>query len=141
VLDDTGRTETSPVSPSTWSTERKPTERNEGTRDNGSHFMRKPPTERIFFPVLTRSGPQIDIEVLIRNETVEIWRQGACKAIFDRGHLRAWMADPVDPIGMGDVTFTLDRYVDLEGRVAITMPDVMAWTLSHHTATQLRNRL
>ncbi|HST85521.1 MAG TPA: hypothetical protein VLL08_27530 [Kineosporiaceae bacterium] len=93
------------------------------------------------FPVLTRSGPAIDVEVRIGAEVVEIWRQGACKAIFDRGHLRAWLADPSLPIGMGEVTFTLDRYVDLDGRIAITMPDVSEWTLSHQTATQLRNRL
>lgn len=98
-------------------------------------------TERVFFAVLTRCGPQVDIEIRIGRETVEIWRQGACKAIFDRGHLRAWLADPTNPMGMGEVTFTLDRYVDLDGRIAITMPDVKEWTLSHKTATQLRNRL
>ena len=103
--------------------------------------MRGSATGRVYFPVLTRSGPQIDIEIRIAAETVEIWRQGACKAIFDRDHLRAWLDDPSHPIGRGEVTFTLDRYVDLDGRIAITMPDVAEWTLSHQTTTQLRNRL
>ena len=103
--------------------------------------MRRPTTERVFFPVLTRSGPEIHVEIRIGTETVEIWRQGTCTAIFDRGHLRAWLADPSTPIGIGEVTFTLDRYVDLDGRIAITMPDVKEWTLTHQTTTQLRNRL
>jgi hypothetical protein len=98
-------------------------------------------SERVFFPVLTRSGPEVDIEIRVGRETVEIWRQGTCQAIFDRGHLRAWLCDPSDPIGMGEVTFTLDRYVDLDGRIAISMPDVSEWTLTNTTATQLRNKL
>jgi hypothetical protein len=103
--------------------------------------MRRLTTERVCFPVLTRSGPEVDVEIRIGAEAVEVWRKGFCIAIFDRGRLRSWLADPSLPIGMGEVTFTLDRYVDLDGRIAISMPDVMEWTLTHETTTQLRNRL
>jgi hypothetical protein len=42
---------------------------------------------------------------------------------------------------MGDVTFSLDRLVDVDGRIAITLPDVTPWTLTTKTTAQLRNRI
>jgi len=98
-------------------------------------------TERVFFPVVTKSGPGVEIEIRIITDTVEVWRNSRCIAVLDRGHLRAWLSDPTDPIGMGDVTFTFDRSGGLDGRIAITMPDVEAWTLDNRTATRFRSRL
>ena len=99
-------------------------------------------TEHVFFPVVTRSGSGVDIEIRIIPDTVEVWREDRCSAVLDRGHLRSWLAEPTDSIGMGEVMFTIDRCVDVEGRIAITLlPDVDAWTLDERTAIRLRNRI
>ena len=97
--------------------------------------------DRIVFPVLTASGPEVEIEIRIGQETVEVWQKDLRMTIFDRCHLRSWFSNPTSSIGMGEVRFALDRFVDIDGRIAISMPDVDAWTLDHDTARKLRNRL
>jgi hypothetical protein len=42
---------------------------------------------------------------------------------------------------MDKVTFSLDRMVDRDGRVALSMPDVRQWTLSPTALAELQKRL
>jgi hypothetical protein len=58
-----------------------------------------------------------------------------------RKELRAWLTDPFSALVMGDVTLTLERVVDHEGRVAITLPDVRAWTLAPIELVHLKEQL
>jgi hypothetical protein len=120
--------------------------------------MRTRATEHASFAVVTESGPShttdqvsftvddtssgvsVAIGIHLITETVEIWWMSAtplCMAVFDRGHLRAWFTEPTGPIGMGDVTFTLDR----DGRRVISLPDVESWVLDNRAATRFRTRL
>ena len=92
---------------------------------------------RVFFDAVGRSGSRIEIEVRLLSDLVEVWRSGECLAFFDRDHFRTWLNNPAEPIGMGDVEFTLDRYVDLDGRIAISTTDLTAWTLSPQVVQQL----
>lgn len=99
---------------------------------------------RVFVEVVTMAGPAAQLEIRVKDQTVELWRGATCHAVFDRGCLRAWMDalnDTAPPPACGDVYFHLDRTVDQDGRVAITMPDVNAWTFSPRTHNDLRTRL
>jgi hypothetical protein len=95
------------------------------------------PTADFTFSVDTHSGVSAEVEIHIVGETIEVWRNQSCVAVFDRGHLRAWFAEATGPFGMGDVMFTLDR----DGQITITMPDVESWRLDNRTAAEFRTRL
>jgi len=99
---------------------------------------------RFFVEVVTTAGPAAQLEIRVKDQTVELWRGATCSAVFDRGHLRTWMDalnDTTPPPACGDVHFHLDRQVDQDGRVAITMPDVNAWTFSPRAHNDLRGQL
>jgi hypothetical protein len=49
-----------------------------------------------------------------------------CSAVLGRDVLRAWLAEPEARLVVDEVTLSLDRYVDVRGRVALTLPDVRA---------------
>jgi hypothetical protein len=80
--------------------------------------------------VVTTSGRKVTVDFRVRPETVEVWHHGLRIGVFDRAALRAWLAEPWHPLTVGQVTFTLDRMVDIRGRVALSLPDVMVWTLA-----------
>jgi hypothetical protein len=63
-------------------------------------------------------------------DTVEVWHHDHCSGVFDREELRSWLAHPFKPLVVDEVSFSLDRMVDNEGLVSLSLPDVMAWTRS-----------
>ena len=94
-------------------------------------------TDRVIFPVLTRSGSGVDLEIRIITDTAEVWRDDRCVAVLDRGYLRVWLTAPAGSIGMGEVLLTF-----VEGRIAFTLlPDVEAWTLDERTVIRLLSRI
>ena len=97
--------------------------------------------ERFDLEVVTTSGRAARVRLRLRADVVEVWHCRRCTGIFDRARLRRWMAAPGAPLVVDDVMFSLDRMVDREGRVAITVPDVVLWTLSPGALADLRKRL
>jgi hypothetical protein len=100
--------------------------------------------DRVLLEVVTTSGRAAAIEVRVRCQTVEIWRGNRCHGVFDREELHAWIEKPdgaEESVRGNDVTFHLDRLIDVDGRVAISMPDVSGWTLSPQMLDDLRRRL
>ena len=73
--------------------------------------------------------------------TVEVWHLDRCNASFDRLALRDWLSAPEHPLAVADVAFTVDRMVDRSGRVALSLPDVLVWTLAPDALAGLRQRL
>jgi hypothetical protein len=96
---------------------------------------------RVTVEVVACDGRAACLEFRFRLETVEIWRLAHCCAVLDRDVLRVWLAAPGAPLVGDEVTLSLDRYVDVRGRVALTLPDVWAWTLSPTEEQALRDRV
>jgi hypothetical protein len=100
------------------------------------------PNGQFAMEVVTTSGRAASVELRIRSETVEIWHHDCCIAVFDRRALRTWLAEPLpEPLMAGEVTFSLDRSVDSDGRVAVSLPDVLVWTLAPAALDVLRRRV
>jgi len=97
-----------------------------GTRDS-----------RFQVEVATTSGRAAMVAFRVLDDRVEVWHQDRCAAVFQRDDLRAWLREPVGRLSMDDVQLTLDRTVDVRGRVALTLPDVSAWTLFPTTLSYL----
>jgi hypothetical protein len=97
--------------------------------------------ERFVMEVVTMSGWAAAIEFRITGELVEVWHREQCRGAFGRDSLRTWLAAPDAPLTAGDVEFSLDRMVDRSGRVAVTLPDVLAWTLAPEALAGLCQRL
>jgi hypothetical protein len=97
-----------------------------------------------FVEVQSASGWSARIEFRVRPETVEVWRHspgGAAylSGIFRRVTLRIWLANPtVVPLIKDEVILSLDRSVDDVGRVALSLADVSAWTLTLESLGELR---
>jgi hypothetical protein len=92
--------------------------------------------------VVTRSGRAAAVEFRIRPDTgttVEVWHHGGLRAVLDRAVLRDWLAEPGPPLVVNDVVLSLDRMVDSDGRVALSLPDVVVWTLAPTVLAGLRN--
>ena len=85
---------------------------------------------RCLVEVQTTSGRAAAVEFRVRLDMVEVWHREHCAGVFDRDALRAWLIDPAKPLSADEVELSLDRWVDQDGRVAITMADVSEWTLS-----------
>jgi len=90
---------------------------------------------------VTTSGRSAVIHLRVLTETVEVWRSDRCQATFDRDHLRGWIDRPETDIRIGEVVFSLDHSLDRRGQVAISMPDITAWTLSPESLADLRRRI
>ena len=60
---------------------------------------------------------------------IEVWCRDHCCGAFDREEMRSWLADPGRPLSTGEVTLSLDPRSGGE-RIAISLDDVMAWTIS-----------
>ena len=97
--------------------------------------------DRLSLDVVTTSGTAAAVEIRVRPETVEIWRGAHCSGVFDREYLRGWLDTPDSAVRVDEVTFSVDRLVDTDGRVAISMADISGWTLSPQTLADLRRRL
>lgn len=91
--------------------------------------------------VVTASGRAAAVTFRIRREEVEIWHHDHCSAVFVRDELRAWLGDTDGrrrPLAVDEVAFSMDHLVDDTGRVAISLPDVMVWTIDPHSLHTLR---
>jgi hypothetical protein len=91
--------------------------------------------------VVTSSGRAAMVEFLVQSDVVAVLHHDRCGGVFDRTALRAWLGAPGPPLAMDEVTFSVDRMVDQDGRVALTLPDVVKWTLSPTALAELRKRL
>ena len=94
---------------------------------------------RFLVEVVTTSGSTAGVEFWRRFEVVEIWHHRRKVGMLDRESLSMWLADPAGPLAVNMVALTFDRKVDRHGRVAITLPDVEAWTLSPAALAGLRS--
>jgi hypothetical protein len=93
----------------------------------------------IAFEVVTSSGRAAAVRLRIVNADVEVIHHGRRCGVFGRKELMAWINElPKRPLVADDVAWSVDRWVDRNGRVAISLPDVMAWTLSPDSLTELR---
>jgi hypothetical protein len=91
--------------------------------------------------VLTTSGRVASLSFRIRRDFVEIWHEARCAGIFDKDALRSWLTEPGEPFMADEVMFSVDRNVDREGRVAVSLPNVRAWTLAPVALDVLRARM
>ena len=97
--------------------------------------------ERFVMEVVTMSGRAAAITFRINGDVVEVWHRDECNGVFDREALRSWLATPEMPLVAGEVAFSLDRMVDRSGRVAVSLPDVLAWTLSPEALAGMRQQV
>jgi hypothetical protein len=97
--------------------------------------------ERFVMEVVTVSGRAAAVEFRICDDAVQVWHLDHCNATFDREVLRTWLATPDAPLVVDEVAFTVDRMVDRSGRVAVSLPDILAWTLAPDALAGLRQRL
>jgi hypothetical protein len=95
----------------------------------------------VLIEVVTTSGQKVTVEFRIRSDTVEVWHHRQRIGVFRRETLRGWLAEPWRPLVVGEVVFSLDRMVDCRGRVALSLPDVMAWTLAPNALDALIRRI
>lgn len=100
---------------------------------------------RFVMEVVTNSGRAAAVEFRIRRnfaetgDVVEVWHHGHLSAVLSRTVLRDWLAEPGSPLVVEEVAFSLDRMVDSHGRVALSLPDVVVWTLAPSVLAGLRN--
>jgi hypothetical protein len=95
--------------------------------------------ESICVEVVTRAGRAEPIHFDLLASTVVIRRgRDHVAGVFDRAQLRGWLGAPQGLIRVAEVTFSLDHQVDTDGRVAISLPDVDAWTFSPECLLGLR---
>jgi hypothetical protein len=95
----------------------------------------------IALEVVTSSGRAVRVEFRVKLDYVEIWRQAHCSAVIDRDVLRDWLTDPFAPLTVDEATLTIDHRLDVNGRVALTLPDVTAWALSPQQEATLLERV
>jgi hypothetical protein len=98
-------------------------------------------SDRFLLEVVTTSGSAAVVEFRILLDTVEVHHAGHCCGALDRDFLRNWLAEPGRPLVVDEVAFSLDRMVDQQGRVALSLPDVMVWTLSPVVLAELQKRI
>ncbi len=97
--------------------------------------------ERYAVGVTTGSGMAAMVDFLIHDQAVEVWFQERRRAVLNRWVLRGWLADPHMPLVVDEVAFSLDTMVDSQGRVALSLPDLLVWTLTPDTLDALRRRI
>ena len=113
-------------------------------RDPGPPPRLSPSTNhhRIEFEVVTTSGRAAAISFHIVDDEVEVWHGARRSGVFARTRLRDWLdAMPRTGLVDRDVGLSVDRLVDVRGRVALTLPDVVGWTLSPTTQAALHKRV
>jgi hypothetical protein len=106
------------------------------------HSDRAVQEKAVLFEVQTTSGRATSVNVVPREDTVEIWHHNERVGVFDRAALRSWFSDRKPRwICDGAVIFSIDRMVDMDGRIAISLPDVQAWALSPAAMEEIRHRV
>jgi hypothetical protein len=96
---------------------------------------------RMRVPVVTTSGRTTAVEFRVGFDAVEVWHWNRRCAVFDRWKLGQWLALPGAPMVGDQAALSVDRMVDRDGRVALNLPDVLAWTLAPGELAELRHRL
>jgi hypothetical protein len=96
---------------------------------------------RLRVHVVTTSGRATAVEFRVRFDAVEVWHWNHRCAVFNRWKLGQWLALPGAPMVVDQTALSLDRMVDRDGRVALSLPDVLAWTLAPTELADLRQRL
>jgi hypothetical protein len=91
--------------------------------------------------VVTTSGRPAEVEFRVGSDAVEVWHWNQRCAVFDRWKLGRWLARPSTPLVADRASLSLDRMVDRNGRVALSLPDVLAWTLAPAQLADLKNLL
>ena len=96
----------------------------------------------VWVEVQTISGRAAAVELRVMRDFLEVWHHNQLAGSIDREVLAGWMADPSVPeLSNGEVTLGIDRLVDVDGRLSITLPDVDAWALSPTEQQSLERRL
>lgn len=95
---------------------------------------------RVRVEVITVSNRAAEAEFRVRLDTVEVWYGEHCSAVFDRDRLRAWLQSPWRWVAEGEVVLSVDPR-SAGDRIAITLMDVAAWTLSPKELAALRVRV
>lgn len=94
------------------------------------------------FEVVTNQGRAEAVEIRIYTRVVQVWYHDLVAGSFDRAELRAWFAGPSGrPLAGQAAIFSLDRMVDISGRIAISLPDVAFWTIDPGAVLKLREHL
>ena len=96
---------------------------------------------RLRVQVVTMSGRATAVEFRVRFDAVEVWHWDRRCAVFDRWKLGQWLALPGAPLVADKAALSVDRMVDREGRIALSLPDVLAWTLAPSELAELQHRL
>jgi hypothetical protein len=94
---------------------------------------------RLRVGVVTMSGRPAEVEFRVHSGAVEVWHWNQRCAVFDRWKLGRWLAGPGTPLVCDRAALSVDRMVDRNGRIALSLPDVMAWTLAPKQLTDLKN--
>jgi hypothetical protein len=115
--------------------------RNHGTTLKRPHALTPAPDDHVAIEVVTSSGRACAVEFRLRPTVVEVRHSGNGSVLFDRATLWSWLVSPGGTLASGDVRFTLDRMVDHNGRVAISLPGVDCWTISPAEVDALMKRL
>ena len=97
--------------------------------------------ERFAIEVVTMSGRAVSIEFRFQTHCMEVWQSAHRCGVFDRSALQNWLASPTKPMVVGEAAFSLDRRVDQDGRVAVSLPDVLCWTLSPAALDRLKKQI
>lgn len=95
---------------------------------------------RVRVEVVTVSKRAKEAEFRIRMDTVEVWYGDHCSAVFDRERLRIWLMSPRRWVAEGEVVLSVDPR-SAGHRIAISLLDVEAWTLSPKELAALRVRV
>ena len=99
-----------------------------------------PDPTRVRVEVVTVSNRSAQAEFRSRLETVEVWYREQLVAVFDRERLRAWLQSPWRWVAEGEVVLSVDPR-SAGDRIAISLRDVEAWTLSPKELAALRMRV
>jgi hypothetical protein len=94
--------------------------------------------------VVTTGGRTTLVRFRILRDVVEVWHHDRRRGVFGREILREWLSSQ-DPnrlaLVVDEVALSIDRMVDATGRVAISLPDVMVWTIEPHALQRLHQRI
>ena len=101
----------------------------------------RPDEARVSIEVVTTFGRAEPVAFHVRTDVVEIWLRDRCCGVLNRKVLRTWLAEPGAPLVTEGAALSVDRMVDTLGRVAISLPDVLVWTLAPTALAELTKRV
>ena len=94
----------------------------------------------IVVEVVTTTGRTGSVVLRLGSDTVEVWFRERCCGVFDRQEMRSWLSGGRRLLSADEVTLSLDPRSGGE-RVAISLEDVIAWTISPIELTTVRERV